>query len=125
MDRVHRIGQTRPVIGYRLCLADSIESRMRTIAQHKALLGDAVIHRKRFKTESLLSIEQEEIEEIDWSQELNKRPKKSTEERNKDLIGISELDREMLEIVLDRSEEAFKNPKQIGNKIELETMFVK
>jgi hypothetical protein len=125
MDRVHRIGQSRPVIGYRLCLADSIESRMRTIAQHKALLGDAVIHRKRFKTESLLSIEQEEIEEIDWSQELNKRPKNPSVEGNKDLVGISELTGEMLEIVLDRSDEAFKNPKQIVNKIELETMYLK
>jgi hypothetical protein len=123
MDRVHRIGQTRPVIGYRLCLVDTIESRMRMIAHHKAMLGDAIIHRKRFKTESLLAVEQKEIEEIDWSQELNKRRREFAEGKINDKAGIRELDDEMLKVILDRSEGAFKNPKQIDHKIEIETIF--
>lgn len=125
MDRVHRIGQTRPVIGYRLCLIDSIEARMRTIAHHKALLGDAVIHRKRFKTESLLSIEQKEIEEIDWSQELNKRRGIFAKGKEDDVSGISRLNDTMLEVILDRSDDAFNNPRQIDHKLELETIFTK
>lgn len=98
---------------------------MRTIAHHKALLGDAVIHRKRFKTESLLSIEQKEIEEIDWSQELNKRRGIFAKGKEDDVSGISRLNDTMLEVILDRSDDAFNNPRQIDHKLELETIFTK
>lgn len=39
MDRIHRIGQRRPVRVYRLLMADSIEERMVGLQDAKAALG--------------------------------------------------------------------------------------
>ncbi len=41
--RAHRIGQTRPVLVYRLVVAGSIEERLLALQQRKALLADAVL----------------------------------------------------------------------------------
>jgi len=48
-DRVHRIGQTRPVIVYRLCTAKSLESVMLEKTMAKRKLEKIVIHKKNFK----------------------------------------------------------------------------
>lgn len=42
-DRAHRIGQTRPVHVYRLCLANTVEEHIREIADTKASLGDFIV----------------------------------------------------------------------------------
>ncbi|CCW70999.1 unnamed protein product [Phytomonas sp. Hart1] len=42
-DRAHRIGQTRVVHVYRLCLKNTIEERIREIADQKASLGDYIV----------------------------------------------------------------------------------
>ena len=39
----HRIGQTRPVLVYRLVAAGSIEERLLALQQRKAALADAVL----------------------------------------------------------------------------------
>lgn len=44
-DRAHRIGQTRTVHVYRLCLRDTIEEHIREIAARKASLGDFIVNR--------------------------------------------------------------------------------
>ncbi|KAJ2479095.1 putative ATPase [Coemansia sp. RSA 2131] len=48
-DRVHRIGQTRPVIVYRLTIAGSCENAMLSRAKAKRKLEKLVIHERRFK----------------------------------------------------------------------------
>lgn len=132
MDRVHRIGQTRPVLGIRLCSAfDSaaaspgmvmtVEERMRQISRQRALLGDAVIHRKRFA--SLLSMEVDDegamLDEGDLLRELGKpitRRKRADQPQ-----PVSSLVGTPLEPILkDRSPSAYKEPSQIAHQLELE-----
>ncbi|KAJ2533640.1 putative ATPase [Coemansia sp. RSA 1937] len=48
-DRVHRIGQTKPVIIYRLTIAGSCENAMLSRAKAKRKLEKLVIHERRFK----------------------------------------------------------------------------
>ncbi|HVU34442.1 MAG TPA: DEAD/DEAH box helicase [Opitutaceae bacterium] len=43
IDRTHRIGQTRPVIAYRLLARDTIEEKIRSLQQEKAALAAAVV----------------------------------------------------------------------------------
>jgi ATP-dependent DNA helicase len=48
-DRVHRIGQTKPVIIYRLVTENTLESRVLECATAKRKLEKLVIHRGRFR----------------------------------------------------------------------------
>jgi superfamily II DNA or RNA helicase len=43
IDRTHRIGQTRPVIAYRLLACDTVEQKIRQLQQEKAALAAAVV----------------------------------------------------------------------------------
>ena len=43
IDRTHRIGQTRPVMAYRLLAADTIEQKIRALQREKAALAAAVV----------------------------------------------------------------------------------
>ena len=43
VDRAHRIGQTRPVMVYRLIARDTIEQKVRALAERKAALFRGVI----------------------------------------------------------------------------------
>mgnify|MGYP002830421825 CR=1 FL=1 len=43
VDRAHRLGQTRPVMVYRLIASDTIEDKVRALQQRKARLFDAVL----------------------------------------------------------------------------------
>ena len=43
IDRTHRIGQTRPVIAYRLLAADTVEQKIRALQKDKAALAAAVV----------------------------------------------------------------------------------
>eukprot|EP00124_Ichthyophonus_hoferi_P004274 Ihof_evm1s451 gene=Ihof_evmTU1s451 len=49
MDRCHRIGQTKPVIVYRLITQHTVEDRMMKIAQAKRKLEKLVVHKGSFK----------------------------------------------------------------------------
>lgn len=42
-DRAHRIGQTRDVHVYRLCLANTLEEYIREVSEYKASLGDMIV----------------------------------------------------------------------------------
>ena len=43
VDRAHRLGQSRPVMVYRLIASDTIEDKVRALQQRKARLFDAVL----------------------------------------------------------------------------------
>jgi hypothetical protein len=43
IDRTHRIGQTRPVIAYRLVAADTVEQKILAMQREKAALAAAVV----------------------------------------------------------------------------------
>ncbi len=43
IDRTHRIGQTRPVIAYRLLAADTVEQKIRALQMQKSTLAAAVV----------------------------------------------------------------------------------
>jgi SNF2 family DNA or RNA helicase len=51
IDRTHRIGQTQPVVAYRLIAAETVEQKIRALQQEKAALANAVV-----QEESLASI---------------------------------------------------------------------
>lgn len=49
MDRCHRIGQTRPVVVYRLVTRHSVEDRLLNRAQSKRKLEKLVVHKGSFR----------------------------------------------------------------------------
>ncbi|KAJ3154445.1 hypothetical protein HDU89_008515 [Geranomyces variabilis] len=49
MDRAHRIGQTKPVIVYRLVTRGTVEERVMGLADGKRRLGEVVVHKELFK----------------------------------------------------------------------------
>jgi superfamily II DNA or RNA helicase len=51
IDRTHRIGQTRPVIAYRLLAENSVEQKIRALQKEKAALAAAIV-----QEESLASV---------------------------------------------------------------------
>lgn len=51
IDRTHRIGQTKPVIAYRLLAEDTVEEKIRLLQREKAALASAVV-----QEESLASV---------------------------------------------------------------------
>ena len=51
IDRTHRIGQTRPVIAYRLLADNTVEQKIRALQKEKAALANAVV-----QEESLASV---------------------------------------------------------------------
>ncbi len=51
IDRTHRIGQTQPVVAYRLVAADTVEQKIRALQREKAALAAAVV-----QEESLASV---------------------------------------------------------------------
>src|SRR5688500_5168572 len=51
IDRTHRIGQTQPVVAYRLLAENTVEEKIRSLQREKATLAAAVV-----QEESLASI---------------------------------------------------------------------
>jgi SNF2 family DNA or RNA helicase len=48
IDRAHRIGQTQPVIAYRLLARNTIEEKIRLLQQQKQLLSNDVLGEESF-----------------------------------------------------------------------------
>ncbi|KAL1916936.1 uncharacterized protein VTP21DRAFT_5133 [Calcarisporiella thermophila] len=104
-DRVHRIGQTKPVVVYRLITANSVESKILEKASAKRKLEKLVIHKSKFKRPAGEkgaddeSSTLRELAEVLFQDENDKVKLANTGDQ-----VISDAD---LERLLDRSEEAF------------------
>lgn len=99
-DRVHRIGQTKPVLIYRLGTSLSVESLMLDRAARKRRLEQLVISRTKFKGRKQILGEVEEA----LDEELIKEDAKQMFERAGDTL---ELDEEEIGRLMDRSPGVF------------------
>jgi ATP-dependent DNA helicase len=111
-DRVHRIGQTRPVIIYRLVTASTVECKILEKASAKRKLEKLVIHKGKFKLptsrdNSIASLA--ELEEILAGED---NEKVQLAQLGDEIISEAEL-----EHLLDRSEKAFE---KVGTMAEQE-----
>lgn len=94
-DRAHRIGQTKPVLVFRLAAANTIEQRILNSAQSKRRLEELVISKGRHLDQSAFSQQQEVL---DLARLEPADPEKS---------GLTE---QQLEQLLDRSPDAMARP---------------
>ncbi|KAM9365841.1 LOW QUALITY PROTEIN: lymphoid-specific helicase [Pholidichthys leucotaenia] len=99
-DRCHRIGQTKPVVVYRLVTANTIDQKILERASAKRKLEQMVIHKNKFKG-GKAELNQKSCIDLNELQELLKT--RGTEKEVKASKGkvISDKD---LEILLDRSD---------------------
>lgn len=105
-DRAHRIGQTKPVIVYRLASKGTVEQTLLERADSKRRLEKLVIQKGKFKNllETSATSEQSEVEEL----------RKVLGEDGFEVFDVGAgatsealLSKEELEILTDRSEEAY------------------
>ncbi|KAM8924634.1 lymphoid-specific helicase [Pelodytes ibericus] len=100
-DRCHRIGQTKPVVVYRLVTANTIDQKIVERAAAKRKLEKLVIHKNKFKggqtgmNQSKSCLDPKELLELLESRDYEREVKGSTEK----VISDQEL-----ELLLDRSD---------------------
>ena len=124
-DRAHRIGQTKPVIVYRLASANSVESKILERASSKRKLERVVIHRSKFKGIKQLarnyetSIQAEELKRILTEESFNSV---GNSESSSDKLEntITKLSAKEISLLMDRSDSVFTE-----NAAELETDLVR
>lgn len=104
-DRAHRIGQTKNVIVYRFATRNTVEQQLLESANSKRRLEKLVIRKGGLTSSYKGRMEREQKEEIDELQKLLRREdgEKWDIEEGKTLLGRKEL-----EVLLDRSEEAYE-----------------
>ena len=108
-DRVHRIGQTKPVIVYRLATKDTVESFLLEKADGKRRLEKLVIQKDKFRSivsKSRKAESKEVGEEVEQLQEIldNNDDFEYKPEEGEEGV-LSERD---LQILTDRSDEAYR-----------------
>jgi len=125
MDRVHRIGQTKPVLVYRLVCAHTIEEFLLAKADSKRKLEKLVIQLGNFHTllqrpsEAQMTFKNGRTATVNTNDELLDNLKKfldSKSVKTKD-IGSNTLSKEDLNELLDRSDSAYTK-KNIGEGCE-------
>ncbi|CAN6665401.1 uncharacterized ATP-dependent helicase Irc5p [Trichomonascus vanleenenianus] len=108
IDRVHRIGQTKPVIVYRLATANTVEQNLIERANSKRRLGQVVIERGRFKGFGYEATSEEEV-----LSEMEKEFKR--ESAHTDLSGMTRgawvTDKDF-KTLLDRSPAAYERARK-------------
>lgn len=109
-DRVHRIGQTKPVMIYRLVTANTVEGKIIERAASKRKLEKLVIHKGKFKQPPSSATPGSGVDRASTLSELAKILDEDDGEKfqvaSKDDEVISD---EHLEMLLDRSEAAYNN----------------
>ena len=106
-DRVHRIGQTKPVVIYRLVTANTIENRIIERANSKRKLEKLVIHKGKFKQPPSLAstaAHDRTANLADLAEMLAQDDGEKIQLVTKDDVVISD---KHLEILLDRSDAAY------------------
>ncbi|KAF3942245.1 hypothetical protein ABW19_dt0202314 [Dactylella cylindrospora] len=103
-DRAHRIGQTRPVIVYRLATAATVEQTLLEKADAKRRLEKLVIQKGKFKSMTTSSTKTEEQEFADLKSILMND---DFEKFDVATSGSKILSDEDLDVLLDRSDEAY------------------
>ncbi|AMD20637.1 HDL107Wp [Eremothecium sinecaudum] len=118
MDRAHRIGQDKPTIVYRLCCDNTVENIMLTRAANKRKLEKLVIQMGKFNTLKKLALNENTF--------INKGSQHSSSTSNRELVqelsqlllsgestfgfeGAGELTEEELNILTDRSKNAYRS----------------
>ncbi|KAG0301848.1 hypothetical protein BGZ98_008006 [Dissophora globulifera] len=108
-DRVHRIGQTRPVMIYRLVTANTIEGKIIERASSKRKLEKLVIHKGKFKqppSSSNSTSNDRAATLADLAEMLGQDDGERIQLATKDDVVISD---KHLEMLLDRSDAAYEN----------------
>ncbi|XP_041865622.1 lymphoid-specific helicase [Melanotaenia boesemani] len=113
-DRCHRIGQTKPVVVYRLVTANTIDQKILERASAKRKLEQLVIHKNKFKGGKAELKQSRSCIDLDELQELLKA--KGPEKEVKASRGkvISDKD---LEALLDRSDLLDKDKGSMKEKV--------
>ena len=104
-DRAHRIGQTRPVIVYRLATKGTVEQTLLEKADGKRRLEKLVIQKGKFK--SLLDTRRDKGEEDDLARMLGEEADSEKFEVEGESEGKKVLSDEDLRVLTDRSEAAY------------------
>ncbi|KAK9764296.1 putative ATPase [Basidiobolus ranarum] len=101
-DRVHRIGQTKPVIVYRFVTSNSVEAQILERANSKRTLEKLVIHKRQFKGNNGKASTRINIEDL---MEILENA-----DENAKIIhnGDSVLSLDEMEKILDRTPEAYE-----------------
>ncbi|CAG8584379.1 3052_t:CDS:10 [Ambispora gerdemannii] len=102
-DRVHRIGQSKPVIIYRLVTANTVESKILEKASAKRKLEKLVIHKGKFKSPSQVHEATASLAELAEILNANDNEVIQCVEKGDLVIPDDELER-----ILDRSDKAFE-----------------
>ncbi|KAG0264201.1 hypothetical protein BG011_007235 [Mortierella polycephala] len=106
-DRVHRIGQTKPVLIYRLVTANTVEGKIIEKANSKRKLEKLVIHKDKFKRLSLadsMPSERKTTTLAEIAEMLAHNDGEEIQLATKDDVVISD---KHLEMLLDRSDAAY------------------
>ncbi|KAF3163534.1 hypothetical protein TWF788_001547 [Orbilia oligospora] len=113
-DRAHRIGQTRPVIVYRLATAATVEQTLLEKADAKRRLEKLVIQKGKFKSMTATNTKTEEQEFADLRKILMSDDFEKFDVAKE---GDEILSNEDLEVLLDRSDEAYEKAAKGETKV--------
>ncbi|XP_075337941.1 lymphoid-specific helicase isoform X2 [Odontesthes bonariensis] len=113
-DRCHRIGQTKPVVVYRLVTANTIDQKILERASAKRKLEQMVIHKNKFKGGKAELKQSKSCIDLDELRELLKvkGPEKEVKASRGKVISDKDL-----EILLDRSDLLDKNKGSMKEKV--------
>ncbi|KAM4599991.1 lymphoid-specific helicase [Fundulus diaphanus] len=113
-DRCHRIGQTKPVVVYRLVTANTIDQKILERASVKRKLEQMVIHKKKFKGGKAELNQSKSCIDLDELRELLQARGPEKEVKSSQGKVISDKD---LEILLDRSDLLDKDRGSMKEKV--------